>query len=73
MNDETKKNPRYLIQYELDGEWFTIARRSRIVDAKAKARAEYRAMKGAHMTAIIREDDLDAPILRATFEDNFKL
>jgi len=73
MNATTKKDPMYLIQYELGGEWYTIARRSRFADATAKARAEYRAMKCAHMTAIIREDDLDAPLLRATFEDNFKL
>ena len=64
-------NDKYLIQYELDGEWHTCATRKNFDAAKAKARSEYRAMKGAHMTAILREGN--PPILRRTFENNFQL
>jgi hypothetical protein len=62
---------RYLIQYELDGQWFTCARRKNFKDACAKARSEGRAMKWAHMTSIIKDGDPE--ILRRTAEDNFGL
>jgi hypothetical protein len=48
---------RYLIQYELDGEWFTCATRKTFNAAKAKAKAERKAMAGARETSIIREGD----------------
>ena len=48
---------RYLIQYELDGEWITCATRKTFDAAKAKAKAERKAMAGARETSIIREGD----------------
>jgi len=71
MQNETLK--RYLVQFELDGIWHTMASRSDYNAACAKARAEYRAMRGAHMTAVIAAADVDAPILRRTLENNFTL
>lgn len=61
----------YLIQYEIDGQWFTYARRSNFRAACSKARSERRAMKWAHMTSIIKEGDPE--ILRRTEEENFGL
>jgi len=71
MQNETLKM--FLVQWELDGIWHTIAKRSDFKAACAKARAEYRAMRGAHMTAVIGSADVDAPILRRTMENNFTL
>ena len=48
---------RYLIKYELDGEWITCAIRKTFDSAKAKAKAELRAMNYARETSIIREGD----------------
>jgi len=48
---------RYLIQYELDGEWFTCAIRKTFDAAKVKAKAERKAMNGARETSVIREGD----------------
>jgi len=48
---------RYLIQFELDGQWFTIATRRSYYAAKAKAKAERKAMAGARETSIIRDGD----------------
>ncbi|MFN6191195.1 MAG: hypothetical protein ACK48S_09725 [Planctomycetia bacterium] len=48
---------RYLIQYELDGEWITIATRKTFDAAKAKAKAERKAMNYAHETSVIVEGD----------------
>jgi len=48
---------RYLIQYELDGQWYTCATRRSYHAAKAKAKAERKAMAGARETSIIREGD----------------
>jgi hypothetical protein len=48
---------RYLIQYELDGQWITCAIRKSYDAAKAKAKAERKAMAGARETSIIREGD----------------
>ena len=53
----TRMTTRYLVQYELDGQWITIATRKNFYDAAAKAKAERKAMNGAHETAIIREGD----------------
>ena len=47
----------YFIQYELDGEWYTFAIRKTFDAAKAKAKAERKAMNGARETSIIREGD----------------
>jgi hypothetical protein len=48
---------RYLIQYELDGQWITIATRNTFNAAKSKAKAERKAMNGARETSVIREGD----------------
>lgn len=61
----------FLVQYSLAGKWITLAKRKSFDAAKAKARAELRAMKGARMTAVIRDGDPD--ILRRTAENNFGL
>lgn len=62
---------KWMVQFNLDGEWVTIARRSKFADAVRKARSEYRAMRGARMTAVILEDD--PPLLRRQLCENFKL
>ena len=64
---------KWLIQFDLDGRWVTIARRGNFTDACRKGWVEYRAMKGQREVSIIREDDLDSPILRRFAADNFKL
>ena len=48
---------RYLIQYELDEQWITCATRKTLKAAKAKAKAELRAMNYAHETSVIVEGD----------------
>jgi len=48
---------RYLIQYELDGQWITCATRKSYDAAKAKAKAERKAMAGAHETSVLCEGD----------------
>lgn len=62
---------KYLIQYELEGQWITCATRSTFQSACAKARSEGRAMKWVYMTSVIREGDPE--ILRRMAEDNFDL
>ena len=62
---------KYLVQYELDGQWFTCATRQKFNAARSKARSEGRAMKWQHMTSIIKEGDPE--ILRRRAEDNFSL
>jgi hypothetical protein len=62
---------RYLIQYELDGQWITIATRKNFYAAAAKAKAERKAMNGAHETAIIREGDPES--MRRKTCENFEL
>lgn len=62
---------RYLIQYELDGKWITIATRKGFGAAKAKAKADRKAMSGAHETAVIRENDPE--ILRRKTCEQFQL
>lgn len=65
---------KYLVQAHINREqWVTIAKRGSFQSAKAKANSEFKAMKGAHETAIIREDDLDAPMLRRLRSNNFEL
>lgn len=64
-------NDKYLIQYEVDGNWYTCAKRGTFGSACAKARSEWRAMKAAHDVSVIR--DKDPEILRRTMENNFKL
>ena len=61
----------YLIQMELDGEWVTIARRSNFDAAKAKARAEWKAMKAVRETSIIGEDDQEC--LRRKISEQFQI
>lgn len=61
----------YLIQYQLDGQWITIATRKSFSIAKAKAKAERAAMKGAHETSVIREGDPEC--LRRKTCENFQL
>lgn len=51
--------------------WVTIAKRGTFDAAKTKAKAERRAMNGAHETAILREND--PPILRRVTAENFNL
>lgn len=74
----------WLVQYELDGVWFALTKDSgaplRFTGKTAFRRAceratnECRAMKLAHMTAVIRESDAeDCPLLRRTFENGFKI
>ena len=70
---KTSKPKPYLVQYNQDGTWYTIAKRSKFTAACAKARSEYRAMKGRFITAVIGVSDLDAPTLRRTIENNFTL
>lgn len=65
----TKMN--YLIQYEINGQWFTCARRQSFKAACSKARSEGRAMKWAHQTSIIKFGDPE--LLRRHAEDNFAL
>jgi hypothetical protein len=48
---------RYLIQYELDGQWITCATRNTFDAAKTKAKAERKAMAGARETSVIRDGD----------------
>lgn len=48
---------RYLIQFELDGQWITCATRKTFDAAVAKAKAERKAMNGARETSIICEGD----------------
>jgi hypothetical protein len=48
---------RYLIQYELDGQWITCAIRKTFYSAKAKAKSERKAMNGARETSVIRDGD----------------
>jgi len=62
---------KYLVQYELDGHWITIARRSGFRGACAKARSEGRAMKWAHHTSVIQDGDPE--ILRLCAENSFQL
>ena len=62
---------RYLIQYELDGQWITCATRKNFDAAKAKAKAELRAMNYAHETSVIREGDPE--ILRRKTCEKFQL
>ena len=64
-------NERYLIEYELDGAWHQCATRRTFAAAKSKARAEFRSMKSARMTAVIRKGD--PALLRRTLENNFEL
>jgi len=62
---------RYLIQYELDGQWITCATRKTFDAAKAKAKAERKAMNGARETSVICEGDPE--ILRRKTCEQFKL
>ena len=62
---------KYLIQYELDGQWITIATRKTFDAAKAKAKAEHKAMSGAHETSVIRDGDPE--IIRRKTCDKFQL
>lgn len=50
-------NAPYLIQFELDGQWITCATSKTFDAAKAKAKAERKAMNGARETSVIREGD----------------
>jgi hypothetical protein len=68
---EIKMNAPYLIQFELDGQWHTIATRKSFDSAKAKAKSERRGMNGVHETSIIREGDPES--LRRKTCDNFQL
>ena len=62
---------KYLIQFELEGQWITCATRKTFDAAKAKARAERKAMRGAHETSVIREGDPE--ILRYKTCEQFQL
>lgn len=62
---------RYLIQYELDGQWITCATRKTFNSAVSKARAEQKAMNGARETSIIREGDPEC--LRRKTCEQFKI
>jgi hypothetical protein len=62
---------KYLIQYHLDGQWVTCATRKTFDAAKAKAKAERKAMSGAHETSVIREGDPE--ILRRKTCEQFQL
>ena len=62
---------KYLIQFELDNEWFTIASRSTFDVAKVKAKAERKAMNEAREVSVIREGDPEC--LRYKACDNFQL
>jgi hypothetical protein len=62
---------RYLIQYELDGQWITCATRKTFDAAQVKAKAERKAMHGAHETSVIREGDPE--ILRRKTCEQFQL
>lgn len=64
-------NATYLIQYELDGQWITCATRNTFNAAKAKARAERKAMTGARETSVIRDGDPE--FLRRKTCENFRL
>jgi hypothetical protein len=62
---------RYLIQYELDGQWITCATRKTFDAAKAKAKDERKAMNGARETSVICEGDPE--ILRRKTCEQFEL
>ena len=62
---------KYLIQFELDGQWITCATRSTFEAAKAKAKDERKAMNGARETSVIREGDPE--ILRRKTCEQFQL
>jgi hypothetical protein len=64
-------NAKYLIQFELDGQWITCATRKTLKAAKAKAKAERRAMNYAHETSVIVEGDPE--ILRRKTCEQFQL
>lgn len=62
---------KYLIQFELDGAWVTCATRNTFNAAKAKAKAERKAMNGVYETSVIREGDPEC--LRYKTCENFQL
>lgn len=67
----TRMSTRYLIQFELDGQWITCATRKTFDAAKTKAKAERKAMNGARETSVIREGDPE--ILRRKTCEGFDL
>ena len=62
---------KYLIQFELDGQWITIATRKSFNAAMVKAKAERKAMNGARETSVLREGDPEC--LRRKTCENFQL
>ena len=62
---------KYLIQFELEGQWITIATRKSFNAAMVKAKAERKAMNGAHETSVLREGDPEC--LRRKTCENFQL
>ena len=62
---------KYLIQFELDGQWITIATRKSFNAAMVKAKAERKAMNGSHETSVLREGDPEC--LRRKTCENFQL
>jgi hypothetical protein len=70
-HNRNQMNAPYLIQFELDGQWHTIATRKSFDSAKAKAKSERRGMNGVYETSIIREGDPES--LRRKTCDNFQL
>jgi hypothetical protein len=57
MSNNEQLAANYLIQFELDDQWITCATRKTFAAAKAKAKAEHKAMNGARETSVIREGD----------------
>ena len=68
---DERMTTKYLVQFELDGQWITCATRKTFDAAKAKAKAERKAMNGARETAVIREGDPE--ILRRKTCEQFQL
>ena len=62
---------KYLIQFELEGQWITIATRKSFNAAMVKAKAERKAMNGARETSVLREGDPEC--LRRKTCENFQL
>lgn len=73
----------WLVRFQLDGVWHTCKTdsgreircggRNGFRNACKRAMDEGRAMKWAHMTAVVRLGDEDAPILHRTAENAFEL
>ena len=83
MNNVETKNRVWAVRVKIDENWHTVLKdndtpmhfggRTGFARAKRAAIAEIRAMRYAHMTAIVEVNDLDCIWLYRTAENNFTL